>query len=95
VPGQDVSTAFALLTGGFANPFVSGEFDLVTANGGLNLNLIYTPAAVPEPQALAFIALAACGLIYGRRFKSLWRSERRPTKRRPDAQPSSTATAAA
>ncbi len=74
VPGQDVSTAFALLTGGFANPVSGGGFDLVTGNGGLNLNLVYTPGAVPEPQVAAFIALAACGLIYGRRIKRLWRS---------------------
>lgn len=77
-PGQDVSTAFALLTGGVANPFGGGAFDVATGNGGLNLNLVYTPATVPEPQAVALIALAACGLIYGRRFKRHWRNERRP-----------------
>ena len=84
-PGEDVTTAFTLLTGGFANALNGGQFGLETGNGGLDLNLIYTPALVPEPQALAFIALAACGLIYGRRFKRLWRSERRPVQR-PTAQ---------
>lgn len=68
-PGQDASTAFGLLTGGFANSFGGGQFDVATANGGLDLNLLYTPGVVPEPHTAALVALAACGLICGRRIK--------------------------
>jgi autotransporter-associated beta strand protein len=94
-PGEDVTTVFALMTGGFANPFNGGTFDLATSNGGLDLDLSFTPAlAVPEPDKLSFAALAACGYIYGRRFKRHWRSDHRPVAR-PTPQPSSTATAAA
>jgi autotransporter-associated beta strand protein len=93
--GENATTVFELMTGGFANPLNGGRFDLATSNGGRDLNLAYTPAiAVPEPHMLAFITLATCAYIYGRRFKRHWRSDRRPTPR-PVVQPSSTATAAA
>ena len=94
-PGEDVTTVFGLMTGGFANLLNGGVFGLVTANGGRDLDLTFTPAAtVPEPDKPAFIALAGCFYIYGRRFKRHWRSEPRPLNRPPN-QPSSTATAVA
>lgn len=91
--GEDVATVFELMTGGFANPF-NGQFDLSAANGGLELNLSYTPMVVPEPDRLSMMGLGVCAYIYGRRFKRNWRSERRPVVP-PPAQPSNTATAAA
>lgn len=93
--GQDVTSAFDLRVGGFANPLNGGAFDLALSSDGAQLNLVYTPAIiVPEPDKLSFAALAVCGYIYGRRFKQNWRSEYRPARRK-DPQSSSTATAAA
>lgn len=95
-PGEDAATVFELMTGKFANPLNGGRFDLATANGGRDLNLTYTPAIlVPEPHTLAFIMLAACGYIYGRRFKRHWGSNGRRPVIAPSVQPSNTATAAA
>ncbi|MFO1515204.1 MAG: autotransporter-associated beta strand repeat-containing protein [Verrucomicrobiota bacterium] len=95
-PGEDADSAFNLMVGQFANPIDGGVFDLTTANGGRDLNLTYTPVMlVPEPHAFAFITLAACGYIYGRRFKRHWGSNGRRSVIVTPAQPSSTATAAA
>ena len=69
-PGEDESTVFDLLTGGFANALNGGTFSLSLGNGGQDLFLVYTP--VPEPDVLSLIGLAACAYVYGRRFKRHW-----------------------
>jgi autotransporter-associated beta strand protein len=93
VPGEDWTQVFEVMASRFANPLNGGGFDLAVSNGGRDLDLVYTPAiVVPEPDKLAFAAVAVCVYVYGRRFKRHWRAER-PLRRPP--QPSNTATAAA
>jgi len=72
MPGEDETTVFNLVTGGFANELDGGIFSLSLGNGGQDLYLVYTP--VPEPDKLSLMGLAVCTYIYGRRFKRNWTS---------------------
>ncbi|HEX5220642.1 MAG TPA: autotransporter-associated beta strand repeat-containing protein [Verrucomicrobiae bacterium] len=69
-PGENETTVFDLMTGGFANALEGGTFSFSIGNGGQDLYLVYT--AVPEPDVISLIGLAACAYIYGRRFKRNW-----------------------
>jgi hypothetical protein len=56
---------------GFLNPH-AGRFDLVLNQASREMDLTFTPTAVPEPGALALTGLAAAGWItFWRRW---WRS---------------------
>ena len=73
-PGESAATVLELLTGNFINPQTGGRFGVAVSVDGKNLNLTYTPTAVPEPSAWSVLAIAACGIIYGRRFNRNWGS---------------------
>jgi len=56
-PGESESTVFSLLMGGFVNSLDGGTLSLATGNAGKDLNLVFTPAAVPEPTVISLLAL--------------------------------------
>ena len=66
--GESESTVFQLQTGGFINSLDGGTLSLATGNGGKDLNLVFTPAAVPEPSPVAVIALGFGILVCWRRL---------------------------
>ena len=72
--GENASSVLELLTGNFINPQTGGRFGLAVSVDGRNLNVTYTPTAVPEPSGWSILSLAACGIIYGRRFNRNWSS---------------------
>jgi len=63
--GESESTVFQLLLGGFANSLDGGTFSVAIGNAGKDLNLVYTPAAAPEPTTLSLLVLGM-GLIFSR-----------------------------
>jgi len=68
--GESEATVFQLLLGGFANSLDGGTLSLATANAGKDLNLVFTPAAVPEPSAVGVLAVGfGLLLLYHRRFR--------------------------
>jgi len=54
--GESEATVFQLLLGGFANTLDGGTFSIVLGNAGKDLDLAFTPAAVPEPSPLSLFA---------------------------------------
>jgi autotransporter-associated beta strand protein len=64
--GESEATVFQLLLGGFANSLNGGTFSVGIGNGGKDLNLVYSPAAVPEPTAMCILALGLGLVIYRR-----------------------------
>lgn len=63
--GESELTVFELLTSGFVNPLSGASFSVARANGGNDLNLIYT---VPEPEKWMFLVMGICGYLYGRKW---------------------------
>ncbi len=66
------ASAFTLDTSGFANPLNGGSWSLA-ANGN-NLNLNFTPSAIPEPSTYAAILGAVALLLAAHRRKNRSRS---------------------
>jgi len=67
--GENETTVFQLLLGGFANSLNGGTFSIATGNSGKDLNLVFSPAAVPEPAAFTILALGL-GVVIRRRRNS-------------------------
>lgn len=86
-PGETELTVFQLMTSGFSNPLNGGTFALALANGGRDLNVSFTPGptTVPEPSRMAFVTLAACCFIYGRRWSQGLRAQPRTARIRKTA----------
>jgi hypothetical protein len=67
--GESESTLFQLLMGGFVNSLDGGTLAVALGNGGKDLNVTFTPAAVPEPSAMAIVALGFAALLVSFRRK--------------------------
>lgn len=76
-PGNDAGTVFDLLTGNFHNDHAGGEFAISLSADGRQLNLSYTYLAVPEPGKITLLGLGLFSLVYLKRIKRNWGSERR------------------
>jgi autotransporter-associated beta strand protein len=69
--GENETTVFQLLLGGFMNATDGGTFTIALGNSGKDLNVVFTPAAVPEPNPVGMISLGFALLLYHQRRNRL------------------------
>jgi len=64
LPAENEATVFELLLGQFSNALNGGVFNVSLSNGGNDLDVTYTPAAVPEPGVWVLLSSGVLCLAF-------------------------------